>query len=65
MEVREPPATYTAYCLLPDETPRYEILEGVGYLTPASGGRHQKVSANIQRALDRYVQGKRVMILYP
>lgn len=59
MEVREPPTTYTEYCLLPEDAPRYEILEGVGYLTPSPGGRHQKISGNIFRSLDQYVRANK------
>ncbi|MGE5552059.1 MAG: Uma2 family endonuclease [Bacteroidota bacterium] len=55
MEVHEPPATYAEYRLLPEDAPRYEIIEGVGYLSPSPGGRHQRVSANVMRALDRVV----------
>ena len=64
MEVHEPPATYTAYCLLPEDAPRYEILEGVGFLTPSPGGRHQKVSRNIERCLDRYVHLNKLGEIY-
>lgn len=55
MEVHEPPATYEQYRLLPEDAPRYEILEGVGYLAPAPGGRHQKISLNILLQLVRHV----------
>ena len=41
MEAHEPPATYEQYRLLPDDYPRYEILEEVRYLTQASGGRSE------------------------
>ena len=60
VEVREPPANYAEYCRLPEDAPRYEILAGVGYLTPSPGGRHQKVSANVFRGLDRFVQARQL-----
>ena len=60
MEVREPPANYGEYRDLPDDAPRYEIIEGVGYLTPSPGGRHQIVSANLQFHLHRFVRTNRL-----
>ena len=56
LEVREPPATYAEYRLLPEDAPRYEILEGVGYLAPSPGGRHQKISANLEFQLLQHVR---------
>lgn len=58
MEVREPPASYTEYCRLPEGAPRYEIIKGVGYLTPSPGARHQKVSANLGFFLYQYVRAR-------
>jgi len=58
LEVREPPSTYAEYCLLPEDAPRYEILEGVGYLTPAPGGRHHKVSINLELCLHQHVRAR-------
>ena len=57
MEVHEPPSTYAEYNLLPADAPRYEILRGVGYLTPAPGTRHQMISANLEQLLYQYVRG--------
>ena len=48
MEVREPPASYSAYRILPEEAPRYEIIGGNGLLTPLPGRHHQIVSANLE-----------------
>lgn len=60
MEVREPPASYGEYRDLPDDAPRYEIIGGVGYLTPSPGGRHQIVSANLQYRFYQFVQARRL-----
>jgi len=57
VEVHEPPSTYAEYNLLPADAPRYEILRGVGYLTPAPGTRHQMISANLEQLLYQYVRG--------
>lgn len=56
MEVREPPATYAEYCQLPEGAPRYEILRGVGMLTPSPGTRHQTVCSNLGWRLYQYVK---------
>ena len=54
MEVHEPPSTYAEYCILNADTPRYEILEGVGYMTPSPGGRHQLVIGNLWHRMYQY-----------
>jgi len=60
VEVREPPVSYSEYRDLPDDAPRYEIIGGVGYLTPSPGGRHQIVSANLQYRFYQFVQAHRL-----
>lgn len=56
MEVREPPATYAEYRRLPADAPRYEIIGGVGTLTPASSIRHQIVVENLHYLFSRHVR---------
>lgn len=60
MSLPVPPAgkivlTYEDYLHLPDDGRRYEILEGVLYVTPSPTTRHQRVSRNLQRILDSFV----------
>ncbi|MBC7343657.1 MAG: Uma2 family endonuclease [Clostridia bacterium] len=57
----EPPAgqiilTYDDYLTLPDDNNRYEILEGVLYVTPSPTTRHQRVSRNLGFLLMQYVE---------
>lgn len=52
MSKPQPPAgeiilTYDDYLNLPDDNNRYEILEGVLYVTPSPTTRHQRVSRNL------------------
>jgi Uma2 family endonuclease len=48
--------TYDDYVDLPDDGKRYEILDGELAVTPSPLIRHQQVSANLYRLLDRYVR---------
>lgn len=47
--------TYDDYLKLPEDGNRYEILEGVLYVTPAPVPRHQRVSRNLEFILHSYV----------
>lgn len=47
--------TYADYAELPNDGRRYEILDGDLAVTPAPIPRHQAVSRNLQRILDRHV----------
>lgn len=58
MEIREPPATYSAYRLLPEGAPRYQIVGGVPHLTPSPGRVHQKVSAALFQKLLAHVSSR-------
>lgn len=56
----QPPAgeiilTYDDYLQFPNDGRRYEILEGVLYMTPAPVPKHQKVSINLEFLLYAYV----------
>ena len=35
--------TYDDYCELPDDGNRYEVIDGVLYMTPAPHPRHQRI----------------------
>lgn len=47
--------TYDDYAELPNDGNRYQILEGELDVTPAPTPRHQAVSRNLHRILDRHV----------
>lgn len=49
--------TYDEYVELPNDGKRYQILEGELDVTPAPTTKHQAVSRNLQRILDRHVVG--------
>lgn len=69
MSQPQPPAgeiilTYDDYLQLPNDGKRYEILEGVLYVTPAPVPRHQKVSINLEFLLYAYVTANNLGEVY-
>jgi Uma2 family endonuclease len=56
--------TYAEYVELPNDGRRYEILDGELAVTPAPVPRHQAVSRNLQRILDRYITEHRLGQLF-
>ena len=52
--------TYDDYLALPDDGRRYEILDGELYVSPTPFIRHQLVSQNLFRILDRHVLENRL-----
>src|SRR5947209_18001139 len=48
--------TYEDYAALPDDGRRYEIVNGVLFMTPSPNRWHQKASSQISRYLLNYVQ---------
>ncbi len=56
--------TYAEYAELPNDGRRYEILDGELAVTPAPVPRHQAVSRNLQRILDRHVTDHRLGQLF-
>jgi Uma2 family endonuclease len=56
--------TYDDYLVLPNDGLRYEILDGDLEMTPAPSPRHQAVSRNLQRLLDRHVTDNRLGCIY-
>ena len=64
MEFREPPATYAEYLLVPEDGPRYEIIGGVGSLTPAPDSRHQTIVDNLHFYLGKHVRERGLGRLY-
>ena len=56
--------TYEDYVDLPDDGRRYEILDGELEVSPAPAPRHQSVSLNLLRILDRHVEERGLGRLY-
>lgn len=61
MRKPQPPAgeiilNYDDYLNLPDDGNRYEILEGVLYVTPSPTTRHQRISRNLEFLLFDFVK---------
>lgn len=56
--------SYAEYAELPNDGRRYEILEGELAVTPAPVPRHQAVSRNLQRILDRHIADHRLGQLF-
>lgn len=52
--------TYEDYVGLPNDGKRYEIFDGELSVTPSPVTRHQRVSRNLQRILDRHVVERRL-----
>lgn len=48
--------TYEDYCRLPEDGIRYEIIEGVLYMSPAPRIKHQAVSAKLFSRLEFFVE---------
>ncbi|MBV8275127.1 MAG: Uma2 family endonuclease [Verrucomicrobia bacterium] len=59
-----PLLTVEDYKKLPEAGPRYQLVEGELYMTPAPNRFHHDISRNIQRALDRYLDENPIGILY-
>jgi Uma2 family endonuclease len=47
--------TYDAYCRLPDDGRRYEVIRGHLYVTAAPSVEHQRAVQRLNRTLDSYV----------
>jgi Uma2 family endonuclease len=56
--------TYDDYLALPDDGRRYEILDGELYVSPTPFIRHQLVSQNLFRILDRHILEHRLGQLF-
>ena len=58
--------TYEDYVRLPEppDARRYEILDGVIYVSPSPVPRHQEVSLNLERVLDAYIRRHHLGKLY-
>lgn len=48
--------TYEDYCLIPDDGKRYEVIDGVLYVSPSPRYRHQRTSARLFALLDQHVR---------
>jgi Uma2 family endonuclease len=56
--------TYEDLLLFPDDGRRHEIIDGEHFVTPAPHTRHQWVSQNLNRLLDRHVMEHRLGRVY-
>lgn len=52
--------TYEDYCQIPDDGNRYEVIEGVLYMSPAPTYRHQRVVVKLTGILDSFVEEYRL-----
>ena len=48
--------TYDDYCQIPDDGNRYEVIDGVLYMSPSPIVRHQRVSRNLSLLLSAWVK---------
>src|ERR1051325_8599738 len=44
------------YMAMPEGPPYYQLIEGELIMSPSPNWRHQKISRNIERAIDRYLE---------
>ena len=59
------PLTYDDYCQIPDDGNRYEVIDGVLYMSPSPIVRHQKISFNLSLRLGTWVrEAKAGEVLY-
>ena len=56
MAVSAPPLTKEDYRLLPDSGPRYQLIEGELYMSPAPSRYHQVISRNIEFIVLKYLE---------
>ncbi|RMF83684.1 MAG: Uma2 family endonuclease [Nitrospinota bacterium] len=55
--------TYDEYLALPESRQRYEIVDGELIMVPSPTPRHQWISANLFRALDRFIRAHHLGVL--
>ena len=48
--------TYDDYVLIPDDGQRHEIIDGMHYVTPAPGRKHQRVVVNLVWAIREFLE---------
>jgi Uma2 family endonuclease len=51
---------YTDYAALPGDGKRYEIIDGILYVTPAPSPAHQRAVAKLYGILERYFETRRL-----
>ena len=57
--------TYEDYCRVPEDGNRYEVIDGVLYMSPAPFFRHQRVSGELYLLLARFVKETGIgLVLY-
>jgi len=68
--IREAPAvlprllTRRDYLELPEDGPRYQLIQGELFMAPAPNRFHQHISGNIEYALRRYLEDHPIGLLY-
>ena len=56
--------TYDDYCLLPNDSNRYEILDGELSVTPAPRTKHQSISSHLHRILANHIVANQLGDIY-
>ena len=56
--------TYRAYCEMPDDGNRYEIIDGVPYMMAAPTRQHQDVLRELAVILRNYLRGKKCAVYF-
>ena len=56
--------TYEDYCQLPDDRNRYEIIDGVLYVSPAPSEKHQRAITGLIEQAGPHVRGSRLGRIY-
>lgn len=65
MQVAEPPLfTVRNYRILPETGPRYQLIEGYLYMSPAPNRYHQDISRNLEFILLTYLKKRPIGKLY-
>ena len=58
------PLTYDDYCQIPDDGNRYEVIDGVLYMSPSPIVRHQRVLVNLTFFLEKWNRNTKAGQLY-
>jgi Uma2 family endonuclease len=59
-----PPLTVAEYKNLPENGPRYQLIEGDLYMAPAPNRFHQDISRNLEVVLANYLSAHPIGVLY-
>ncbi len=64
LKVKSRPLTVHDYMLLPEEGPRYQLIEGEMHMAPAPNRFHQHISGNIEFVIRKYLEQHPLGIVY-